>query len=216
VEVGRKKVFAVAVDWLGLARWAKTDDEALDALVTYAPRFKKSIGSAARALRQPKSVDSFEIVDRLGGNTTTDFGAPSAIIDGDRRRLTDAELDDAIRHLRAAWKAFVKAAEKARGQSLAPSGPRGGGRSLKKMVEHVRGADEGYASAVGKSTPEGGDWSVVQENFIAAIRARNAGELPDVGPRGGERWPALFAMRRSAWHALDHAWELEDRAARVG
>ena len=28
---------------------------------------------------------------------------------------------------------------------------------------------------------------------------------------GGERWPALFAVRRSAWHALDHAWEIEDR-----
>jgi hypothetical protein len=40
---------------------------------------------------------------------------------------------------------------------------------------------------------------------------RNAGELPDFGPRGGERWPALFAIRRSAWHALDHAWEIEDR-----
>ena len=51
------------------------------------------------------------------------------------------------------------------------------------------------------------------KDFIAAVRARNAGELPDVGPRGGDRWPALFAMRRSAWHSLDHAWELQDRSS---
>jgi hypothetical protein len=81
------------------------------------------------------------------------------------------------------------------------------------MTDHVREADEGYTAALGgKSRPAGAEWSVVQQNFVAAVKARNAGELPDVGPRGGTRWPPLFAMRRSAWHALDHAWELEDRA----
>lgn len=24
-------------------------------------------------------------------------------------------------------------------------------------------------------------------------------------------WPARYAARRIAWHALDHAWEIEDR-----
>ena len=173
------------------------------------------MGSVAGALKAPKSVSDLEVIDRVEGDTTTDFGAPSAIIDSDRRQVTEAELDGAIRQLRAAWRAFDKSVDNARGHSLAPAGPRGGGRSLQKMVEHVRGADEGYTSAVGgRSKPEGADWSVVQENFIAAVRARNAGELPDVGPRGGERWPALFTMRRSAWHALDHAWELEDRKRR--
>jgi hypothetical protein len=171
------------------------------------------MGSVAGALKAPKSVSDLEVIDRVEGDTTTDFGAPSALIDSDRRQVTDAELGRAIRQLRAAWRAFDKSVDKARGHSLAPAGPRGGGRSRQKMVEHVRGADEGYTSAVGgRSRPDGADWSVVQENFIAAVRARNAGELPDVGPRGDERWPALFAMRRSAWHALDHAWELEDRS----
>ena len=114
--------------------------------------------------------------------------------------------------MRAAWDAFAEAAKRAKGKELGPSGPRGGGRSLEKMIEHVRGADEGYSGAIGQaSKPAGAPWEKVQDNFIAAARVRNAGELPDVGPRGGERWPALFAMRRSAWHSLDHAWELEDR-----
>jgi hypothetical protein len=55
-------------------------------------------------------------------------------------------------------------------------------------------------------------WPSIQKAFIAAARARAHGELPDQGPRGGKRWPARYAIRRSAWHALDHAWEIEDRA----
>ncbi len=80
------------------------------------------------------------------------------------------------------------------------------------MQAHVLEADEGYTSAVGgRATGGSPTWPKVQERFIESVRARAAGELPDFGPRGGQRWPALFAIRRSAWHALDHAWELEDR-----
>jgi hypothetical protein len=25
------------------------------------------------------------------------------------------------------------------------------------------------------------------------------------------KWPVPYAIRRIAWHALDHAWEMEDR-----
>ena len=203
----------MAIDWLGLARWAKTEDEALDALIRYAPRYKKSIGTAARSLSVPRSAKDLKVTERVDGDATTDFGAPGAIIAGDGRPLSAKELDDALKQLRAAWSAFERTAKQKRGTNLAPAGPRGGGRTLAKMVDHVREADEGYTSAVGgKSKPAGAEWSVVQQNFVAAVKSRNAGELPDVGPRGGRRWPAMFAMRRSAWHALDHAWELEDRA----
>lgn len=214
LETGEKKVFAVAIDWLGLARVARTEEEALAALVAYVARYKEALGEIAADLAAPRSSADLEIVERLGGNKTTDFGAPAAIIDSDRRRLSEDELDSSLQQVRAAWEAFTASAERARGKELGPSGPRGGGRDLERMVEHVREADEGYCGAVGMtSKPAGAPWDKVHETFIAAVRARNAGELPDVGPRGGDRWPALFAMRRSAWHALDHAWELEDRAA---
>jgi len=207
-------VFAVAIDWLGLARWAKTEDEALEALIRYVPRYRKSLGAVAKALTEPRSGSQLKVVERVDGNATTDFGAPGVIATRDRRTLNDKELDQALKQLRGAWRAFERTAANTRGARLAPAGPRGGGRSLQKMVDHVREADEGYTSAIGlKSKPAGAEWSVVQQNFIAAVKARNAGELPDVGPRGGERWPALFAMRRSAWHSLDHAWELEDRSS---
>jgi hypothetical protein len=212
VESGEKKVFAMAIDWLGFARSAKTEETALEALVAYAPRYVASMAAVAQGLRAPKTANGIEVVERLAGNRTTDFGAPDAILPADRQQLTECDLEEAINWLNAAWAAFYAAAGRARGKTLGPSGPRGGGRSLDKMVEHVRGADEGYTSAIGgKSKPAGAPWPDVQRNFIAALRARNAGELPDFGPRGGERWPAMFAIRRSAWHSLDHTWELEDR-----
>ena len=30
-------------------------------------------------------------------------------------------------------------------------------------------------------------------------------------PLAGRHWPQRYAVRRIAWHALDHTWEIEDR-----
>jgi hypothetical protein len=50
-------------------------------------------------------------------------------------------------------------------------------------------------------------WQAIQEALAAAAQ----GKLPAQGPRGGARWTARYYVRRSAWHVLDHAWEIEDR-----
>jgi hypothetical protein len=31
-------------------------------------------------------------------------------------------------------------------------------------------------------------------------------------PVAQAKWPPAYAARRIAWHALDHAWEIEDRS----
>lgn len=132
----------------------------------------------------------------------------------DRRDISADELDRFIQLHLAAWRALDKAADRARGKKLAPAGPRGGGRELDKIREHVTGAEGGYANAVGGRMPggEAADAYMVQRAFVDAVRARARGEIADRGPRGGVRWPARYAIRRSAWHALDHAWEIEDRS----
>jgi hypothetical protein len=208
VETGDKKSFATAVDLIGLARVGKTPDDALSALLAYVPRYMMSMRATGAA---PKAVKDLDVIARLPGNKTTDFGAPDAILPADRETLSPRDLDAALEALQAAWAAFATVAKKASGKELAPSGPRGGGRSVDKMTAHVHEAQAGYVSAVGGKSKAGASWSEVGRDFLYAIKARNAGELPDFGPRGGERWPAMFAIRRSAWHALDHAWEIEDR-----
>jgi hypothetical protein len=137
---------------------------------------------------------------------------PSTIADFDTAQLTDAALAAQIKLLRASWKAFAKVADRARGKALA-KGPRGGGRTLAKIREHVAEADIAYISSLGARPPRGNaTWDAIQDAFVEALHAKVRGELPEVGPRGGQRWPARYAIRRSAWHALDHAWEIEDRS----
>jgi hypothetical protein len=154
-----------------------------------------------------------EVVERLKGNATTDFGAPGVVPEMDRAPVIPKRLDGLVELLRASWQAFEKSFAKAGGGTLGPAGPRGGGRTLDGIRSHVVEAQAAYLSAVGGRVEAGSAWSETQVAFIDALRARARGELPDVGPRGGKRWPAPYAIRRSAWHALDHAWEIEDRLA---
>ncbi|MGH2722514.1 MAG: hypothetical protein ACRDJO_13075, partial [Actinomycetota bacterium] len=89
-------------------------------------------------------------------------------------------------------------------------GPRGGGRDLGRIADHVHGAERSYLGALGGTG--GGDPHEVRELFLETLSRRAAGLLPETGPRGGRRWPAPYAARRAAWHVLDHMWEIEDRA----
>jgi hypothetical protein len=210
VEVGAKKAFASAVDWPGWARGGRSEDEALDALLAYAKRYARAVAVSVDEFG-PLTRASLEVVERLEGNKTTDFGAPGVVPELDRGPVSAARLLELVALLRATWDAFDKVASAARGKELGPSGPRGGGRTLDKMMAHVADAQAAYIDAIGGKWREGAPWADTRREFETVLADRAAGKLPDVGPRGGKRWPARYAVRRSAWHALDHAWEIEDR-----
>ena len=44
--------------------------------------------------------------------------------------------------------------------------------------------------------------------------ARGPAPASDGWPLADRKWPPRYAARRIAWHALDHAWEMEDRTDR--
>jgi hypothetical protein len=46
-----------------------------------------------------------------------------------------------------------------------------------------------------------------REAYVAAMRAYNAGEVN----RRMRSWTLPFLIRHSAYHTLDHAWEMEDK-----
>ena len=75
------------------------------------------------------------------------------------------------------------------------------------MFDHVLGAEMEYAKRIGTrlKQPAGKD--------KAAVRAFRKAILESFGnPNREEKWPVAYAVRRTAWHALDHAWEIEDRS----
>ena len=213
LEVAPKRSFASALDWPGWSRGGKTADEALEALLAYAPRYARVAWRARVAFRPPTMVRGVEIVERLEGGSGTEFGVPSASARAEADGLTPAELKRMTSLLRGAWATFDAAAAKAKGVTLSV-GPRGGGRQVPKMVEHIREAESAYVHQLGTKPPRGpaATTEALHEAFVAALNAKAAGrELPDPN-RVKRPWGPRYAARRSAWHALDHAWEIEDRS----
>jgi hypothetical protein len=211
LEVGAKRVFAVALDWPGWSRGAKDEEGALGALAASGPRYEAALRAAGIDFTAPPDVAELEVVERLQGGSSTDFGAPGTPPAADAAPTSEADVAHLVAVLRACWDAFDRAAETAEGATLA-RGPRGGGRDLAKILAHVAEADSAYLTKLGGKAAREADPAQVRTAFVEALGARARGDLPDVGPRGGKRWTARFATRYAAWHALDHAWEIEDRA----
>jgi hypothetical protein len=216
LEVGSKRTFAGAIDWPGWCRSGRDKDAALAALVAYGRRYRRALGRTAQGFEPPQDPSGLQIVARLKGDATTDFGAPSASPPADRQRLDGSEAERLIALLRACWRAFDRAADRAIDARLR-KGPRGGGRERDAMVEHVLGADRAYLSRVGgrAETSDGDDvaaqMTAVRKGFVHAVTVRARGEPAPRPRRSGALWTPRYSIRRSAWHALDHAWEIEDR-----
>jgi hypothetical protein len=217
VEETPKRAFASAIDWPGWSRGGRNAEEALATLLTYAPRYAGAIASSEIGFDTPREVYELNVVERLPGDSGTEFGMPSVIPRVASRGLDDAALERLIALLRAVWLAFDGTAEAARGVELR-TGPRGGGRDLNKIVAHVFGAERAYLGALGGRNNELRDvhaeeMDVIRKAALDTLRERHEGFEPTPGPRRKKPlWSLRYFVHRSAWHALDHAWEIEDRA----
>lgn len=209
-------MFAVSAHWPGWARSGKDESSALQAMLNSSKRYAAVIKETGLVFNAPQLYADFLIYGRLSGNLTTDFGAPDALFPDDWDPLPLVELERLKLILSACWNAFDRAIEAAAGRELR-KGPRGGGRDPDRMIRHVIEAEEGYLRALGMRLYPGkdsGDQEKIfrlREEALKGLDLFAIGQIERVGPRGGKRWPARFFTRRIAWHALDHAWELEDR-----
>jgi hypothetical protein len=211
VERGRKKPVAVAValDWPGWNRSGKSEDEALQVLAAYRPRYAKVAALAGLADEFRKAGDP-AVVERLEGTGMTDFYGLSARSAGpEHEPMSKAACERKIALLRASWTYFDDVASRVSAELR--KGPRGGGRDRDKIVRHANGAEiHEFAKKVGLNTPldareRPDDLRAHRAAFCAAIRDYNA--------RGAaaRTWTVQYVIRHSAYHMLDHAWEMEDR-----
>jgi hypothetical protein len=215
LEVGAKRVFAGALDWPGWCRAGRDEGDALESLVAYGQRYVRAVRSAARGLRLPKDVSGMKVVERLKGNATTDFGAPGIAPESDATPLAGRELKRLEALLQACWVAFDASARAAVMANLR-KGPRGGGRDLDAIVAHVLDADAAYLSGLGGAyhAPAGANaMEQMRRDFLEVLAERAGGAMPVSTRRKRPYWTPRYAVRRAAWHALDHAWEIEDRAS---
>ena len=204
LERGKKLTFAVALDWPGWARSGKGDEAALETLEAYASRFAPVAAAAGHPLPE---VRRLTVVEEVAGSGTTDFGAPGTAFAADAEPMAEAEADRAVALLEAAWAYLAEVVAAAPAELR--KGPRGGGRDRDKIVEHVVGAEIEYARKLGlpRHKVAAGDSAAVEVlrgEIVAGLLALAASPRPGL-------WPPRYGGRRIAWHALDHAWEMQDR-----
>jgi hypothetical protein len=202
---------AFGIDWPGWSRGAKSAELAVETLETYRERYRPVAGLAGMA-GEFDAAGPLEIVEDKVGTPSTDFWgisfSPSAT---EQDPMDETELERKIVILRACWAYFDGVA--ARVSPEMRKGPRGGGRDRNKIVRHtIRTESEDFAKQVGLRIPEEAALTpdgLLQhrETYIAAMRAYNAGEVT----RRMRSWTLAFLVRHSAYHTLDHAWEMEDK-----
>lgn len=224
LEIGKKRAFAGASDWPGWCRSGRDEPSALQALLDYGPRYARVLHRTKLGFRTTTDISTFNVIERLEGNATTDFGAPGIPPSSDADPVDPVELQRFQRILKACWRAFDANVRAATGKALR-TGPRGGGRELEAIIQHVLGGDAGYLAQFGWKPPKD-DVDDLDELATQLERTRQAtlkaltssarGEIPARGPRGGVRWKPRYFVRRVAWHVLDHAWEIEDRVLSEG
>jgi hypothetical protein len=206
-----KRSVAFGIDWPGWSRGAKSAELAVETLESYRERYRPVAGLAGIA-SEFDTTGPLEIVEDKVGTGSTDFWgisfSPSATEQGP---MSEAELERGITLLRACWTFFDSI-----GARVSPEmrkGPRGGGRDRDQIIRHaIRTESEYFARQVGLRIPECAALTSEglrqhREAYVTAMRAYNAGEIT----RRMRSWTLPFLIRHSAFHALDHAWEMEDK-----
>lgn len=210
LEIGPKgkKVVAVAPEWPGLARGAATEQAALDRLRSYMPRYAP-VAKLAGMEATFATLTDVDVVERYPGTGSTDFwGISFAFSSVDQQALSGEALERGLTLLRACWGFFD--AVRSRVSAELQKGPRGGGRDRDRIVHHVLANEQDWAKGLGVHTPD--DALLADEGLEAhrdaychAIRGYHA-----QGKTAG-KWPLRYLIRHTAFHALDHAWEMDDK-----
>ncbi|HQT99162.1 MAG TPA: hypothetical protein PLG60_01520 [Acidimicrobiales bacterium] len=192
LEVGSKTTFAIALDWPGWCRRGRDADEALEALDNARARYVRVVGVEGPGER-------VRVIGSVTGSTTTDFGAPAMIGPWDERPLARRERERQVAVLEDCWDYFDRAF--AHAPDVLTKGPRGGGRDRRAILEHTKEAERAYCAKLGQRVTIRTPWP----DQRAALQQVLLHPVPSAA------WPVSYALRRLAWHVLDHAWEMEDR-----
>lgn len=216
LEAGQKKTFASALDWPGWSRSGRDEEKALQALLDYGSRYARVLENSEIDFQPSGELSQLIILERYAGDATTDFGSPAIIPDADRELFNQPAFHYSQIILKACWNVFDQALQAAEGKDLR-KGPRGGGRDAEQIINHVIEADQAYLRRIawkhkleeGLATAD--QLKSTRQAILSALETAVKVPLPDHGPRGGIIWPARYFVRRTAWHVLDHTWEIEDR-----
>ncbi len=206
-----KRSVALALDWPGWSRGAKTVELALETLESYRDRYRP-IADMAGMAPEFGAAGPLEVVEDKVGTGSTDFwGISFSPSSTELDPMDQAELERGITLLRACWAYFDSVATRVSPEMR--KGPRGGGRERDEIIRHVLRVESlDFAKKVGLGMADGPTLTgealrQYREDYVAGMRAYNAGQVK----RQMRSWTLPFLIRHSAFHTLDHAWEMEDK-----
>src|SRR5260221_5066255 len=140
LEIGPKgkQVAAVAPDWPGLERGAKTGEAAIARVQAYLPRYAPvanlaGMGAEFAAIATPTAT--VDVVEHYPGTGSTDFWGISFAFSGiDRQDLSREGLERELTLMQACWAFFDDV--RVRVSAELQKGPRGGGPARARIVRH--------------------------------------------------------------------------------
>jgi hypothetical protein len=210
LEIGPKgkMVAAVAPDWPGLERGAKTEEIAIERLLSCVPRYAavtKLAGLEATFAVRPV----VDVVERYPGPGSTDFwGISFGFSSIDQQAMSGEALERELTLMRACWAFFDEVHSRVSAEMQ--KGPRGGGRDRDRIVLHVFANEQDWAKGLGVHTPDG---AMLTGEGLKAHRDAYCHAIWDYHAQGklAGKWPLRYLIRHTAFHTLDHAWEMEDK-----
>jgi hypothetical protein len=208
IERGKKKAVAYAPSWPGLSRGASSIDGALEKLASYADRYR-GVAALAGLSGEFPSTPTFKIVEEVPGRGMTDFwGISFAPSTGEQGQMSEEECERKLAILRACWKYFDRVA--ARVSAELKKGPRGGGRDRDQIIRHIFANERDWAKMLALDLPEDAMLTAKgrakhRNAYVRAIRQYNA------AGKSARSWRLQFLLRHTAYHVMDHAWEMEDK-----
>jgi hypothetical protein len=217
LEIGPKgkKVVAVAADWPGLERGATTGEAAIKRLLSYVPRYApvaKLAGMATDfATSTTSSAVEVDVVERYPGTGSTDFWGISFGFSGiDQQAMSGEELERELTLMRGCWTFFDDV--RSRVSAEMQKGPRGGGRDRDRIIRHTLFTEQDWAKMFGVAMPQHQEVILTDEGLSAHREAYcNAVRALHSQNKMARKWPLRYLIRHTAFHTLDHAWEMEVR-----
>ena len=203
-----KKVVAVAADWPGLARGATTEEAALERVRAYVPRYAP-VAKLAGMEAAFATITGLEVVERYPGTGSTDFwGISFGFSSIDQQAMSGEALERELTLMWACWAFFDKV--RSRVSAEMQKGPRGGGRDRDHIVRHSFANEQDWAKGLGVHTPDG---AMLTGEGLNAHRDAYCHAIRDYHAQGtlAGKWPLRYLIRHTAFHTLDHAWEMEDK-----
>jgi hypothetical protein len=158
------------------------------------------------------TIRNVDVVEKYPGTGSTDFwGISFAFSSIDKQGMSDDELERELMLMQACWAIFDDARRQVSAEMQ--KGPRGGGRDRDNIVRHTFAAEQGWAKMIGVLTPDG---AMLTDEGLKTHRDAYCHAIRDYHSQGKlagkmAKWPLRFLIRHTAFHTLDHAWEMEDK-----